>query len=330
MKHKNDLSFNAKLNGKQKLGFRKLSVGLAAVALGTTFFLSNGQLVHADVENNTQTSEAKTEEVDSQSQSTPNQDEHVEKVDQPSQSQQVKEENNSTAANEQTAASKNDEATATLKIKKQPSLTDPKLLAENKTQRNLDNSTKVETIYDTSTEDQQKHSVIGGQGWVKVKVTSPEFQDVKKEDKYSVQFGSVQNFNYDQTPLADDSSSKFEISNKGKGFFELTAKNNYDHGKFDITASVMPKEIVTEDKTIEMPITISHNDKIIISKEASINLRPAPKLTYEESHPLVKYVCFGLDPNSNTIGWGIYLNYNKKNLNDLNLNAKFNSSISCC
>lgn len=37
MKHKNDLSFNAKLNGKQKLGFRKLSVGLAAVALGTTF-----------------------------------------------------------------------------------------------------------------------------------------------------------------------------------------------------------------------------------------------------------------------------------------------------
>ena len=164
MKHKNDLSFNAKLNGKQKFSFRKLSVGLAAVALGTTFFLSNGQLVHADVENNTQTSEAKTEEVDSQSQSTPNQDEHVEKVDQPSQSQQVKEENNSTAAKEQTAASKNDEATATLKIKKQPSLTDPKLLAENKTQRNLDNSTKVETIYDTSTEDQQKHSVIGGQG----------------------------------------------------------------------------------------------------------------------------------------------------------------------
>ncbi len=48
MKHKNDLSFNAKFNGKQKFGFRKLSVGLAAVALSTTFFLSNSQLVHAD------------------------------------------------------------------------------------------------------------------------------------------------------------------------------------------------------------------------------------------------------------------------------------------
>lgn len=48
MTHKNDLNFNAKLNGKEKFGFRKLSAGLAAVALGTTFFLSSGQLVHAD------------------------------------------------------------------------------------------------------------------------------------------------------------------------------------------------------------------------------------------------------------------------------------------
>ena len=80
----------------------------------------------------------------------------------------------------------------------------------------------------------------------KLKLLVLNFKMLKKGDKYSVQFGSVQNFNYDQTPLADDSSSKFEISNKGKGLFELTAKNNYDHGKFDITASVMPKEIVTE------------------------------------------------------------------------------------
>lgn len=48
MKHKNDVEFNAKLSGKQKFGLRKLSVGLAAVALGTCFYMSNGQLVHAD------------------------------------------------------------------------------------------------------------------------------------------------------------------------------------------------------------------------------------------------------------------------------------------
>lgn len=38
MSHKNDLSFIAKLNGKEKFSLRKLSVGLVTVALGTTFF----------------------------------------------------------------------------------------------------------------------------------------------------------------------------------------------------------------------------------------------------------------------------------------------------
>lgn len=52
MKHKNDLIFNNKFNGKPKFGFRKLTVGLAAVTLGTAFFLENGQLVQADTQNN--------------------------------------------------------------------------------------------------------------------------------------------------------------------------------------------------------------------------------------------------------------------------------------
>ncbi|WP_201336092.1 YSIRK-type signal peptide-containing protein, partial [Lactobacillus nasalidis] len=47
MRHKHDLNFNAKLYGKEKFGFRKLSVGLAAVALGTCFVLNSGQLVSA-------------------------------------------------------------------------------------------------------------------------------------------------------------------------------------------------------------------------------------------------------------------------------------------
>lgn len=54
------MSFNTKFNGKQKFGFRKLSVGLAAVALSTTFFLSNSQLVHADT--NTATNEEQTQQ----------------------------------------------------------------------------------------------------------------------------------------------------------------------------------------------------------------------------------------------------------------------------
>ena len=34
MKHKNDLFFITKLNGKEKFSFRKISVGLVTVALG--------------------------------------------------------------------------------------------------------------------------------------------------------------------------------------------------------------------------------------------------------------------------------------------------------
>lgn len=47
MKHKNDLSFITKLNGKEKFSFRKISVGLVTVALGTTFFLKSSQTVQA-------------------------------------------------------------------------------------------------------------------------------------------------------------------------------------------------------------------------------------------------------------------------------------------
>ncbi|WP_416724247.1 YSIRK-type signal peptide-containing protein [Lactobacillus delbrueckii] len=38
MSHKQDPNFNSKLNGKEKFGFRKLSIGLVAVALDTSFF----------------------------------------------------------------------------------------------------------------------------------------------------------------------------------------------------------------------------------------------------------------------------------------------------
>ena len=53
MSHKNDLSFIAKLNGKEKFSLRKLSVGLVTVALGTTFFLENSNTAHAAEVNTT-------------------------------------------------------------------------------------------------------------------------------------------------------------------------------------------------------------------------------------------------------------------------------------
>lgn len=53
MSHKNDLSFIAKLNGKEKFSLRKLSVGLVTVALGTTFFLESSNTAHAAEVNTT-------------------------------------------------------------------------------------------------------------------------------------------------------------------------------------------------------------------------------------------------------------------------------------
>lgn len=55
MGHKHDPNFNSKLNGKEKFGFRKLSIGLVAVALGTSFFVGSGQLVHAADDTATET-----------------------------------------------------------------------------------------------------------------------------------------------------------------------------------------------------------------------------------------------------------------------------------
>lgn len=63
MSHKTDLSFIAKLNGKEKFSVRKLSVGLVTVALGTTFFLESSNTAHAaevDTTNQNVTSQEST------------------------------------------------------------------------------------------------------------------------------------------------------------------------------------------------------------------------------------------------------------------------------
>lgn len=48
MKSKNDVQFIHKLNGQQRFSFRKISIGLCTIALGTVFLMSNSQDVKAD------------------------------------------------------------------------------------------------------------------------------------------------------------------------------------------------------------------------------------------------------------------------------------------
>ncbi len=54
MKDKNNLNFNSKLNSKERFGLRKLSIGLAAVCLGSSFVLLNNQTAYAADENQAQ------------------------------------------------------------------------------------------------------------------------------------------------------------------------------------------------------------------------------------------------------------------------------------
>ncbi len=65
MKHKNDLFFITKLNGKEKFSFRKISVGLVTVALGTTFFLASSNTVQAADQNNTDSNQNISKELTS-------------------------------------------------------------------------------------------------------------------------------------------------------------------------------------------------------------------------------------------------------------------------
>lgn len=55
MKSRDFKNYQQNVEKKQRFGYRKLATGLATVLLGTSFYLSNGQLVHADENTNHQT-----------------------------------------------------------------------------------------------------------------------------------------------------------------------------------------------------------------------------------------------------------------------------------
>lgn len=71
MKSKNNCIFTNKFESKQRFGFRKLSIGLVAAALGTTFMITDAQVTHADETNpSTQASEQSKQETTTSTTST--------------------------------------------------------------------------------------------------------------------------------------------------------------------------------------------------------------------------------------------------------------------
>ncbi|GFO99753.1 YSIRK-type signal peptide-containing protein [Lactobacillus helveticus] len=280
MKHKNDLSFNAKLNGKQKFGFRKLSVGLAAVALGTTFFLSNGQLIHADVENDTQASEAKTEEVDSQSQSTQNHDEDVAKNDQANQSQQVKEENDS-AVNKQPAAQKDDEATTTLKVAQHPQTLNSKQLEESKI-NSSDVTIKTDDTDKYTVNNLKKDTLMACQDPIKVNVNinfKNANKDITKNNPIQIAVTNADadnQFNHIKVNTKISNNGDWNIQYADNGIYNATWKGTSSPTELKFNFHILGDDSTIKTPTMVAPVvTVKYDDKTIPS---------TPTLLYQKEY----------------------------------------------
>lgn len=121
-------------------------------------------------------------------------------------------------------------------------------------------------------------------------------------------------------------TDKFDILDQKNGIYKCVAKANYNTATLSINPSMSYKEYVDSTTSVTIPVEITHGDKIV-SLSPTINITPAPKPTYEESHPQLNYVCFGKDSTDpSKVNWGIYINYNKAPLKNLKINASFSGS----
>lgn len=104
-------------------------------------------------------------------------------------------------------------------------------------------------------------SLVGGYGWGQIQVKSPILGTVNKGDAYYVNIGNTTLFDYDTTPVT---TNKFDVQRISPGVYKLTAKDTYTaNADFDITIGVKPKEIVTANKTITVPVSVTTPNNII-------------------------------------------------------------------
>ena len=190
------------------------------------------------------------------------------------------------------------------------------------TQQNLAQDPTVATNPTAEVIYPNKEDNVQAGNWFKVKVSSGDLTDVKKGSLYQVTVGNSLPIDYDRSEF---STPDFDVANMGNGTYNLTATNDYSNASFDIVVSMSYKGNLATDKTISLPITFNHDDqtKTFLT---NVNLVPAPKPTYEETHPLLKYVCYGLNPLTNTISWGIYVNYNATDLRDVDIEGTFSGA----
>ena len=321
---------------------RKLSIGAASVLLSTTLYfglnIQGSTQVHAAETNSaTQvqnknvvdaTNDAKddaTQRINSVDKETPVENTNDQVTNSSTLSDKTVQQVNtltSSSNKEQTTESVNDVkgstqdniATIETKVPSQ-TVNKPQVLAvqpQSTTASKSEASASVEYPYGDN-------NVVQGD-WFKIHVASGTLTNVKRGDKYTVTIGKDMPLNYNTTSFT---TPDFDVVYSGPGTFDLTAKGDYQKANFDINASMSYNKPLTSAGIVNIPVTISHENDILNSMTVPVMVTPAQQQPEKETHPVLYYRCYGNIPGTDKIAWGVYINYTKQPLQDLNVTATF-------
>lgn len=176
-------------------GLRKLSVGVASVLLGLTFYAGTTGVAQADTTSDNMSTSDVTSNVDSQT----------------DRSSQVTLRTSGEAS--QTSPSSD--------IVNHPVVQgitdDSDSSSATSNGQELAGDWKGSIIYQNGANSIQANA----KGWANITVASPELTNVKKGDVYDITIGSGLPLNFDKTPLTTDN---FDVNDLGIGRYQLTAK----------------------------------------------------------------------------------------------------------
>ena len=274
---------------------RKLSIGAASVLLSTSLYfgvnISNSTVHAAEETTNTSTSPVADNTKPAKESST-----------------------ESASQLEQTTQDQNNKSTLIQQKNVSTEKVENKVNQDNTSVKKEVTKPSANIIYAGSTQNVQVN------GWFKVEVNSGTLTNIPQGSSYQIAIGQNLPLNYNRL---DINIPKFSVTNNGEGVFDVTADGDYTNASFDIIASMSYTEPASANKTITLPVTITHNGQTT-NLDTQVNITPEPKKTESEAHPLIYYKCFGLNPQTNRISWGVYVNYNEEELKDVDISAIFN------
>ena len=161
--------------------------------------------------------------------------------------------------------------------------------------------------------------------YFQVNVYSGELHNLKKGETFTINIGKNQSdILYDGGPL--ETNKYFDTVNEGNGTYKFIATDNWSTANFGLTASIKYNKAIDQETAIPLDITMSDGTQTV-SLPQDVNLEPAPKPTSEETHPDIKYICFGVDKQDPTrLDWGVYVNFNQQAVSTLDINGTFSGN----